>query len=82
MKKLINKIIDYCFYQFLIDVLQEVFRVDLILIDADKNFIKQINMNYVPISGSFIQLPEGSFEITKVIHATYGAVAHLEGKLL
>jgi len=82
MKKLTRKLIDYLFYNFMFDILEENFRIMIILIDSEKGFRKEINMNYVPIAGSFIALDKGQFKVEKIIHATYGAVDHLEGKLL
>jgi len=80
MKNLIRKIIDYCFYNFLVDLLEEEFRIKIFLCDGDFKF--EIHMLYVPCVGSSIRLENGIFKVNNVIHSTYGMVVHLEGKFI
>lgn len=79
MKKILYNIVDYLFYNFFVNILEENFRITIFLRSGDFN--KEISMNYVPSSGSFIQLENGTFEIVKVTHAMFGSVAYLDGNL-
>ena len=79
MKKLLYKIVDYLFYNFFVNILEENFRITIFLRTDDFN--KEISMNYVPVPGSFIILENSIFEVVKVTHAMFGSVAYLDGNL-
>lgn len=77
MKRILYKIVDRLFYSFVINLVEENFRI-VIFLQSEK-FKKEIHMFYVPQIGSKINLEKGVFEVKEVIHATFGAVAYLNG---
>lgn len=79
MKNRLYKIVDYLFYNFFVNVIEENFRITIFL--KAENFNKEISMNYVPMPGTFIKLENGIFEVVKVTHAMFGSVAYLDGNI-
>jgi len=77
MKRILYKIVDRLFYNFVINTIEENFRIVIFL--KSENFKKEIHMFYVPQIGSKIKVESGVFEVKEVIHATFGAVAYLNG---
>lgn len=78
--KILYKIIDKLFYNFLNDLFEENFRITIYL--ESENFKKEISMFYVPQLESKIILENKKFLVKSVELSEFGSIAYLSGVLI
>jgi hypothetical protein len=87
MKKRFNNIIDWLFYDFLSEIIEEQFSITVFL-KVGEDIIKETTMKHLPRKGDYIEfslpLKRDSliFEVEKITIMQFGSVAYLNGKII
>lgn len=87
MKNIFKRVVDWFFYNFLNEVIEEQFEINIYL-TVEEKIVKELTMKHLPRKGDFIlfslsgKMDSLLFEVNRITISQGGAVAYLNGKII